>query len=146
MLHIFRKSIFRPIVESFCSSPSSDIHDLGSSLLLIGCISVMAPSRHRVALVTGAASGIGRAVARHLLDSGWRVGVLDLPKAGLARAFSKASRNVVLIEGDVTEEDTADRAITALTEKFGRLDGLVADRKSTRLNSSHLGISYAVFC
>jgi len=87
----------------------------------------MAPSRHRVALVTGAASGIGRAVARHLLDSGWRVGVLDLPKADLARAFSKASRNVVLIEGDVAEEDTADRAITAVTEKFGRLDGLVAN-------------------
>src|SRR5256885_7753364 len=39
--------------------------------------------------------------------------------------------------------------VPELTELFGRLDrarGAVADRKSTRLNSSHLVISYAVFC
>ncbi|SRR6266540_1300202 len=87
----------------------------------------MARSARRVALVTGAANGIGRAIARHLLASGWRVGALDLPKVGLSRAFPRRGRNVVMIEGDVAEEDTARRAVEAVTETFGRLDGLVSN-------------------
>jgi NAD(P)-dependent dehydrogenase (short-subunit alcohol dehydrogenase family) len=87
----------------------------------------MAKAPHRVALVTGAANGIGRAITRHLLECGWRVGALDLPQSGLKRTFPKTSRNVVLIEGNVAEEDTARRAVKAVIDKFGRLDGLVSN-------------------
>ncbi len=80
-----------------------------------------------VALVTGAANGIGRATARHLLETGWRVGVLDLPGSRLRRSFSPRLRNVLRIEGDVREEATARRAVAALVERFGRLDGLVSN-------------------
>jgi NAD(P)-dependent dehydrogenase (short-subunit alcohol dehydrogenase family) len=60
------------------------------------------PTRaHPVALVTGGANGIGRATARHLIDNGWRVGVLDLPGSGLHRAFPRGTRQVMLIDGDV---------------------------------------------
>jgi NAD(P)-dependent dehydrogenase (short-subunit alcohol dehydrogenase family) len=79
-----------------------------------------------VALVTGGASGIGRAVARHLLASGWRVGVVDLPGSGLKRAFLR-QRNVAPIEGDVREEETAARAVEALVDRFGRLDAVVSN-------------------
>ena len=81
----------------------------------------------RVALVTGGANGIGRAVCRHLLGSGWRVGVLDLPGTSLTRHFPPRARNVVLIEGDVREEETAARAVAAVAARFGRLDGLVSN-------------------
>jgi NAD(P)-dependent dehydrogenase (short-subunit alcohol dehydrogenase family) len=81
----------------------------------------------RVALVTGGANGIGRAIARHLLGLGWRVGVVDLPDSGLNRSFPPRAGNIMLIEGDVREEETAARAITALTDRFGRLDGLVCN-------------------
>ena len=54
-----------------------------------------------VALVTGGANGIGRAIAHHLLDTGWRLGIVDLPGSGLRRAFPARSRNVLAIEGDV---------------------------------------------
>jgi NAD(P)-dependent dehydrogenase (short-subunit alcohol dehydrogenase family) len=80
-----------------------------------------------VALVTGAAHGIGRAIAHHLLDNGWRVGALDLPNAGLGRSYPKQSRQTTLIEGDAADEQTARHAIEAITEKFGRLDGIVSN-------------------
>jgi NAD(P)-dependent dehydrogenase (short-subunit alcohol dehydrogenase family) len=86
----------------------------------------MAKSK-RVALVTGGANGIGRAVCHHLLGLGWRVGIVDLPGSGFARSFPPQARDTVLVEGDVREEETAARAVAALTERFGRLDGLVCN-------------------
>jgi NAD(P)-dependent dehydrogenase (short-subunit alcohol dehydrogenase family) len=86
----------------------------------------MAKSRRSVALVTGAANGIGRAIARHLLDYGWSVAALDLPKTGLSRAFSGA-RHVTLMEGDVGDDKTAPAAVESILEQFGRLDAVVSN-------------------
>ena len=79
------------------------------------------------ALITGGANGIGRAIAHHLLTAGWRLGVVDLPGSGLNRIFTARTRNVVPVEGNVCEEDTAARAVGAVVERFGRLDGLVSN-------------------
>jgi len=80
-----------------------------------------------VALVTGGANGIGRAIARHLLAAGWRVGIVDLPKSGMRRAFAPNARNVMLIEGDVGEETSAARGVGRMLDHFGRLDALVSN-------------------
>ena len=85
------------------------------------------PNARPVALVTGGANGIGRAIVRRLLATGWRVGVVDLPDSGLRRHFSARARNIVLVEGDVREQETAATAVAALVERFGRLDGLVSN-------------------
>jgi NAD(P)-dependent dehydrogenase (short-subunit alcohol dehydrogenase family) len=86
------------------------------------------PARaHPVALVTGGAQGIGRAIARHLIENGWRVGVVDLPASGMHRAFPRGTRQVALIEGDVGVEETASRAVAAVLDRFGRLDALVSN-------------------
>src|SRR6202043_3350306 len=80
-----------------------------------------------VAMVTGGANGIGRAIAHHLLATGWRVGIIDTPSSGLKRAFSPRDRNVALVEGDVRDEETISRATKMLVEKFGRLDAVVSN-------------------
>jgi NAD(P)-dependent dehydrogenase (short-subunit alcohol dehydrogenase family) len=83
--------------------------------------------KNRVALVTGAAHGIGRATVRQLLDEGWLVGAVDVAGADLERAFGKQSRRVRMIEGDIGDEATAKRAVTETIERFGQLDGLVSN-------------------
>jgi len=87
----------------------------------------MAVKRSPAVIVTGAAHGIGRAIAQRLLADGYRVGMVDLPGSGLKRSYAKSLRRVALIEGDVAEEATARRAVAATIEKFGRLDALVSN-------------------
>ena len=53
--------------------------------------------------------------------------MVDLPGSGLKRSYNRYGRIVVLIEGDVTDEKTARRAVGVVTDKFNRLDALVSN-------------------
>ncbi|MCD6303837.1 MAG: 3-ketoacyl-ACP reductase [Planctomycetes bacterium] len=78
------------------------------------------------ALVTGAARGIGAAVAVELARGGWDVAILDVADAGATADMVRAAgRNALAIRADVA--DPADRAsaIEAIRRQFGRLDVLV---------------------
>lgn len=80
-----------------------------------------------VALVTGAANGIGRAISLHLLDAGWCVAAFDLPKTRLVQQFRGWARSSLTVEGDVADEDTVKDAVGLTLERFGRLDAVVAN-------------------
>lgn len=87
---------------------------------------IMPRSTRPAALVTGAAHGIGHAIAKRLLDEGWSVAAFDLPKSGLSRAFGR-STHVALIEGDVADATAIQRGVDRAVKAFGRLDGLVSN-------------------
>jgi NAD(P)-dependent dehydrogenase (short-subunit alcohol dehydrogenase family) len=91
-----------------------------------GARSAAKPNRP-VALVTGAANGIGRAISQHLLDGGWCVAAFDLPKTRLVHQFRGWARSSMTIEGDVADEKTVRDAVRLALDRFGRLDAVVAN-------------------
>jgi NAD(P)-dependent dehydrogenase (short-subunit alcohol dehydrogenase family) len=82
----------------------------------------------RTVLVTGAASGIGEAVARALAGAGAAVGIGDVQAdvAGeIATSLRQSGGKAVALPFDVRDAQATDAAVAALESEFGQLNGLV---------------------
>lgn len=82
----------------------------------------------RVVLVTGAASGIGRAIAERLSAESARLFAVDVQVESLAEleaSLRGAGREVAIRRCDVSSEADADATVAECVERFGRLDVLV---------------------
>jgi 2-hydroxycyclohexanecarboxyl-CoA dehydrogenase len=84
--------------------------------------------RDRTFLVTGAGSGIGRAIALRLADEGGRIGILDLDETGgreTADTISAAGGEARAFAVDITDYAAVEEAVTALEDSIGPVHGLV---------------------
>jgi 3-hydroxybutyrate dehydrogenase len=86
--------------------------------------------KDQVAVITGAASGIGLEIARTFVREGARVAVADIDAAAAARAATEVAGGTgqaIPLTMDVTSEDQVDAGIARVVEKLGRLDVLVCN-------------------
>jgi NAD(P)-dependent dehydrogenase (short-subunit alcohol dehydrogenase family) len=87
----------------------------------------MTVSSQKVALVTGAARGIGLAVAKRFLAEDWRVALLDIEGKLLGESVEAlaASDRTLALDCDVSDASAVARALASLEQRFGRLDALI---------------------
>jgi NAD(P)-dependent dehydrogenase (short-subunit alcohol dehydrogenase family) len=81
----------------------------------------------RVAVVTGGARGLGRALAEGLLHAGASVVSIDRDWSGAEefRAALTSGKKAMALDADITDDDALDRALSEVLRNFGRVDALV---------------------
>jgi NAD(P)-dependent dehydrogenase (short-subunit alcohol dehydrogenase family) len=80
----------------------------------------------RVAIVTGAARGLGEGIAGRLLEQGWRLAVVDVSGSEAAAVrLDPTGARVVGVDADVTDEDACRTAVATTVAAHGGLDALV---------------------
>jgi NAD(P)-dependent dehydrogenase (short-subunit alcohol dehydrogenase family) len=87
----------------------------------------MTTPAHKVALVTGAARGLGLATATRFLQDGWRVAMLDILGDTLQAAVTDLDRPAatLALTADVSDPAAVQRAVQQAHKQFGRIDALV---------------------
>jgi len=88
------------------------------------------PDTSKVAVVTGAASGIGRAIAERMANSGWRVVLADIDERTAheaADALGESGGTSLAHHVDVTDRGSVASAIDKAVTAFGQLDVLVSN-------------------
>ena len=76
----------------------------------------------RVAVVTGAGSGLGAASARRLSEDGARVVVVDIDDAKARAVAESLPGEAIAVQADVASEEDVDRYVAAAVDRFGRID------------------------
>ncbi len=81
--------------------------------------------KDQVAVITGAASGLGLAIAKKLAGEGARVAMIDLSEAALQAAAKEVRDNAAAFACDVTNEAQVSNVVERIADQFGRIDILV---------------------
>jgi NAD(P)-dependent dehydrogenase (short-subunit alcohol dehydrogenase family) len=87
----------------------------------------MAWAEEQSVLITGGASGLGRAIARRFHQEGAQVGILDRSAAAIEDFNSEFGDSVVTVAGDVRDLSVNRSAVDAMIARFGRLDTFIAN-------------------
>src|SRR3979409_1855967 len=79
----------------------------------------------QVAIITGAASGIGLAISRELINEGAFVSLLDINEEALKKEFKNYNSGTRLYAIDVTQQSLIDETIAKIIHDFGKIDILI---------------------
>lgn len=99
----------------------------------------------KVAIVTGAGSGMGEAIAHTFANEGALVAVLDVDEANGGRVAGAIGARARFVRCDVTNKADIDAAVAATERAFGRLDILINNAGVSHINKPLLEIGEAEF-
>lgn len=85
------------------------------------------PNNGRVALVTGAARGIGLGISAWLITEGWQVVLADVDRERGSKVARALGDNAWFVAMDVAKEDQVSVGVAEILGQFGRLDALVCN-------------------
>ncbi|MDR8013925.1 SDR family oxidoreductase [Ectopseudomonas guguanensis] len=85
------------------------------------------PNNGRVALVTGAARGIGLGISAWLVTEGWQVVLADIDRERGSKVARVLGDNAWFVAMDVAKEDQVSVGVAEVLGQFGRLDALVCN-------------------
>ena len=80
---------------------------------------------NKVTIITGAASGLGLALAGLLIERGECIAIFDLDKKRMEDVVNRLGENAVFFEVDVTNPAMVQNAVKAVISKWGKIDSLV---------------------
>jgi NAD(P)-dependent dehydrogenase (short-subunit alcohol dehydrogenase family) len=89
-----------------------------------------------VTLITGAASGIGAAIARRIVSEGGRVVCADCNESGVLGLADEIGSDAFAVYCDVTDAQSAQAAVQMAQRRFGRLDGLAHNAAAPSLDGT----------
>jgi len=101
--------------------------------------------KDKVAIVTGAASGFGAAIARSYAREGAKVVIADLNEAGAGAVAAEIGAAALAVTCDVTRRADIDAAVAATLEKFGAIDIVVNNAGYTHKNQPVLNVDEATY-
>jgi 3-oxoacyl-[acyl-carrier protein] reductase len=99
----------------------------------------------KVAIVTGAASGFGRAIAERFALEGASVVAADINGQGVREFAAGFGDKVIPVQGDVSQKDDIDAMVRTATEAFGAVDIVVNNAGITHRNRPLLEVSEVEF-
>lgn len=79
----------------------------------------------QVAIVTGAASGIGLEISKKLLESGAKIALLDIDQEGLEEAFKDSKNRVMLYSVNITHAKAVQGVLNNILDEWGQIDILI---------------------
>lgn len=100
---------------------------------------------NRVAIVTGAASGFGAAIARTFAAHGAKVALADVNEAGAQAVAKECGPGAIAVRCDVSKGAEVDALVAATVEAFGTVDIVVNNAGTTHRNQPMLDVDEATF-
>lgn len=100
---------------------------------------------NRVAIVTGAGSGFGEAIAKLFAKEGAKVCVADLNGEAAERVAGEIGSDAIAVRGDVTKRADIDRMVTETEQAFGTVDTVINNAGYTHKNQPMLQVDEAEF-